>query len=146
MAPAANKSYKTWRVKCKPKVLSSLVRLVTWDNLRFKNPPRFIAKRWQPFELSTPQLFKMNKKTRINLISICLIAIYFIVFLFMIDDTCVDCVDILWTLYFVPTMTLSFLGYDGQSDVVVWSVILVEMFLLFLLVKWIISLVTKNFG
>jgi len=94
-----------------------------------------------------PQLFKMNKKTRINLILICLIAIYFIVFIFMIDDTaCVDCVDILWTLYFVPTMTLSFLGYDGQSDVVVWSVILVEMFLLFLIVKWIVSLVTKNFG
>jgi len=86
----------------------------------------------------------MNQKTKINLVSTCLITIYFIVFILMINYTCVNCHDVLWSLFFVPMMTLFFLGYDGQPEIVVWSVILVEMFLLFLLLRWIISSIIKT--
>ena len=87
----------------------------------------------------------MNKKTKVIIISSCIVMAYFISFLVLtFEGTCANCSKILWSLFLVPWLTYSFLGYDGQSGVVIWSVVLVEMILFFFLIKLTISLLVKE--
>ena len=87
----------------------------------------------------------MNKQTKVNLIASCIVVIYFIGFVVLtFSDTCVDCVNALWTLFLIPTLTLNLLGYDGQSGAIIWIMILAEMTLFFFIIKWIISFFVKE--
>lgn len=89
----------------------------------------------------------MNKIRKVNFISASLTAVYFFVFLLMIrDDSCINCAKFLWTIYFVPTLTVYSLGYDDQSALAIWCAVLVEMVLMYLLFKWMIAMINRKFG
>ena len=57
----------------------------------------------------------------------------------MLNEFCDWCNEFLWTIFIVPTFTAMLLSYDGQSEFLVWSAIIIEMIMLYFIVRMIIS-------
>lgn len=87
----------------------------------------------------------MTRKQKINLISISVVAAYFLTFVLMLrDDTCLTCNALLWTVFIVPMLTAMFMSYDGQPEALMWFFILLEMGVLFVVIRFVVALFIKK--
>jgi hypothetical protein len=80
-----------------------------------------------------------------NKIALIVTSIYFLTFVIMISsEFCMWCTTILHTIFLIPTLTVLALGYGGQSFILIWTLVTIEMIFLFIILKLIIRLILKR--
>lgn len=80
----------------------------------------------------------MSKLSNSNILATIMTLIYLITFIISFNSNYNWCHYFNTTIFIIPWFTAYGLSYDGQPDIVVWSAIIMEMVILFLLLRLII--------